>query len=73
MFLLTVVGINLLLSVLVLGEGKDGCEEDEEKPVGETEQDSDQLISKDKSPNRWHDVWTKKRDEKERSLGTIYK
>lgn len=36
----------------VLGEGKDGCEEDEEKPVGETEQDSDQLISKDKSPNR---------------------
>lgn len=52
MFLLTVVGINLLLSVLVLGEGKDGCEEDEEEPVGETEQDSDQLISKDKSPNR---------------------
>ena len=46
MFLLTVVGINLLLSVLVLGEGKDGCEEDEEKPVGETEQDSDQLILK---------------------------
>lgn len=36
----------------VLGEGKDGCEEDEEKPVGETEQDSDQFISKDKSPNR---------------------
>lgn len=36
----------------VLGEGKDGCEEGEEKPVGETEQDSDQLISKDKSPNR---------------------
>lgn len=46
MFLLTVVGINFLLSVLVLGEGKDGCEEDEEKPVGETEQDSDQLILK---------------------------
>ena len=52
MFLLTVVGINLLLFVSVLGEGKDGCEEDKEKPVGETEQDSDQLISKDKSPNR---------------------
>lgn len=37
MFLLIVVGINLLLFVLVFGEGKDGCEEDEEKFVGEIE------------------------------------
>ncbi|XP_022791487.1 major facilitator superfamily domain-containing protein 4A-like isoform X1 [Stylophora pistillata] len=36
----------------VLGEGKDDSEEDEGKPVRDTEQDSDQPSFKDKSPNR---------------------